>query len=209
MSGVQKTVWVILAVIALILGLLLFKMTRSPALDAEQLSQAGIFMFDTPRSIPDVHLQAAGGGEWTEEQLRGQWDLLFFGYTFCPDVCPTTLAELRQLIADLPEEARNHQLHVTLISVDPERDTPERLREYLDYFNPEFSGATGEPEQLEKLAAALSVAYIEPDTSQQDYLVDHSGQVILVDPEGRYVGFLRAPLQRESVARYLPQLIAR
>ncbi len=207
MSGVQKTVWVILAVIALILGLLLFKMTRAPALDAEQLSQAGIFLFDTPRSIPELRLQNADGGQWTEQQLRGQWDLLFFGYTFCPDVCPTTLAELRQLIADLPEAARDN-LHVTLVSLDPERDTPERLREYLDYFNPAFSGATGKPEQLEKLAAALSIAYIEPDTSQQDYLVDHSGQVVLVDPEGRYAGFLRAPLQRESVTRYLPRLVA-
>lgn len=208
MSGVQKTVWVILAVIALILGLLLFKMTRAPALDAEQLSQAGIFLFDTPRPIPEVRLQAADGGEWTAQQLVGQWDLLFFGYTFCPDVCPTTLAELRQLLADLPEDVRSN-LQVTLISVDPQRDTPERLAEYVGYFNADFDAATGEPEQLEKLASALSIAYIEPDTSQEDYLVDHSGQVVIVDPQGRYAGFLRAPLQRESVARYLPQVMQR
>ncbi|UAW98490.1 SCO family protein [Halopseudomonas nanhaiensis] len=208
MSGVQRTVWIILAIIAMILGLLLFKMTRTPDLDAEQLSQAGIFVFDAPRPVPEVRLQAAGNGDWTEQQLRGQWDLVFFGYTFCPDICPTTLADLRQLVADLPEQARDN-LRVTLVSVDPERDTPARLREYLDYFNPEFRGATGEPAELEKLASALSIAYIEPDTSEQDYLVDHSGQVVLIDPEGRYAGFLRAPLQRQSVTRYLPQLMQR
>ena len=208
MSGVQKTVVIILAIIALILGALVFKVMREPSLDTEQLSEAGIFLFETPRDIPPVSLTAASGGEWTEKQLKGQWDLLFFGYTYCPDVCPTTLAELRQLMQELPQAVRDN-LKVTLVSVDPKRDTPERLREYIDYFNTDFAGATGEPAELEKLARALSVAYIEPDTTQPDYLVDHSGQVILVNPEGQYAGFLRPPLRREPVVEYLPRLMAR
>jgi len=206
LSGVQKTVLICAASVALVLGAIIHKVTRPVPIDRNALQEAGIFLFDSPRSIPDISLQAATGQTWTTEDLKGKWDLLFFGYTFCPDICPTTLADLRQLGEKLPAETRE-QLQVTLVSVDPNRDTPEQLATYLDYFNADFAGATGDSNELAKLAKALSIAYIEPDTSEKNYLVDHSGQVVLVDPQGKYVGFIRPPLKNDQLASWLPRIM--
>jgi protein SCO1 len=206
LSGVQKTVLICAASVALVLGAIIHKVTRPVPIDRNALQDAGIFLFDTPRPVPTVNLQSASGEAWTSDNLKGQWDLLFFGYTFCPDICPTTLADLRQLGEKLPPEARDH-LQVTLVSVDPNRDTPEQLATYLDYFNADFAGATGEPAELAKLAKALSIAYIEPDTSNENYLVDHSGQVVLVNPAGEYVGFIRPTLKNDQLASWLPRIM--
>lgn len=207
MSGVQKTVLVTLAAIALVIGAVVNKVSRPVPLDPEQLSRAGIFLFDTPRALPDISMTSATGQAWGKDDLNGQWDLLFFGYTFCPDICPTTMAELRQLVTSLPENSRA-QLQVTMVSVDPNRDTPEQMATYLEFFKAGFNGATGEPEQLASLARALSIAYIEPDTSTENYLVDHSGQVVMINPAGQYVGFIRPPLKPQELALWLPKIMA-
>lgn len=207
MSGVQKTVLVTVAAIALVLGAVVAKVNRQAPLDRDVLSESGIFLFDNPRSLPEVTLKAATGDEWSEQDLTGQWDLLFFGYTFCPDICPTTMADLRKVVESLPQESRD-QLQVTMVSVDPERDTPKQLSEYLGYFKAGFKGVTGEPTELAILAQALSVAYIPPDTSEENYLVDHSGQVVMVNPEGQYVGFIRPPFKTAELSRWLPRIMA-
>ncbi|WP_235906813.1 SCO family protein [Pseudomonas saliphila] len=203
----QKTVVILLAIIALIVGVLVYNTTREPALDREVLSQAGIFLFDAPRNVPAIQLTSAEGEPWSRDDLTGQWDLLFFGYTYCPDICPTTMAELREIENQLPED-QAASLQITMISVDPNRDTPERMQEYLEYFSEDFNGASGDPEQLATLARALSIAYIEPDTSEENYLVDHSGQVVMINPEGQYVGFLRAPLRPAELSQWLPRIMA-
>lgn len=207
LSGVQKTVLVTVAVIALVLGLTVNKALRPAPLNEAELQQAGVYLFDQPRPVPDIQLTSSTGEQWGRDDLQGQWNLLFFGYTFCPDICPTTMAELRQLTRSLPEEDRQ-QLAVTMISVDPNRDTPQQLHNYLSFFDAGFQGATGEPAELARLAQALSVAYIEPDTSEENYLVDHSGQVIMTDPQGRYVGFIRPPLRPAELSQLLPKIMA-
>jgi protein SCO1 len=181
--------------------------SRPAPLDRTQLSQAGVFLFDAPRSIPEFEMVSASAEPWTRADLEGQWDLVFFGYTFCPDICPTTMAELRQIVTGMPED-QAERLQVTMVSVDPNRDTPQQLASYLGFFNAGFQGATGTPEQLATLARALSIAYIEPDTSAENYLVDHSGQVVLVDPQGQYVGFLRPPLNPADLQIWLPRIMA-
>ena len=206
LSGVQKTVIATVAVIALVVGATVNKVLRPAPLSEAQLAEAGVYLFDAPRPVPDVRLTSDRGEGWGRTDLEGQWNLLFFGYTFCPDICPTTMAELRQLSLNLPEQMRD-QLQVTMISVDPNRDTPEQMRSYLAFFDAGFAGATGEPDQLADLAQALSVAYIEPDTSQDNYLVDHSGQVVIIDPRGRYVGFIRPPLRPEQLGQLLPRIM--
>ena len=206
MSGVQKTVLVTVAAIALVLGAVVAKVNRQAPLDRDVLSNSGIFLFDSPRSLPGVELQSSTGDTWTEQDLVGQWDLLFFGYTFCPDICPTTMADLRTVAEALPPAARE-RLSVTMVSVDPERDTPQQLSEYLAYFKAGFKGVTGEPTQLATLAQALSVAYIPPDTSEENYLVDHSGQVVMVNPDGQYVGFIRPPFKTDELSLWLPRIM--
>ncbi len=206
MSGVQKTVLVTIAAIALVLGAVVAKVNRQAPLDRDVLSNSGIFLFDSPRSLPSVELQSSTGDTWSEQNLVGQWDLLFFGYTFCPDICPTTMADLRTVAEALPPAVRE-RLSVTMVSVDPERDTPQQLSEYLAYFKAGFKGVTGEPTQLATLAQALSVAYIPPDTSEENYLVDHSGQVVMVNPDGQYVGFIRPPFKTDELSLWLPRIM--
>jgi protein SCO1/2 len=206
MSGVQKTVLVTVAAIALVLGAVVAKVNRQAPLDRDVLSNAGIFLFDNPRSLPEVILQSSTEATWTQQDLIGQWDLLFFGYTFCPDICPTTMADLRAVVQSLPQDAQD-TLQVTMVSVDPERDTPQQLTEYLEYFKADFKGVTGEPAQLAKFAQALSIAYIPPDTSEENYLVDHSGQVVMVNAEGQYVGFIRPPFKTAELILWLPRIM--
>ena len=208
LSGVQKTVLVTVAAIALVVGLTVNKALRPAPLNEAELQAAGVYLFDAPRPVPDIRLTSSTGADWGRGDLEGQWNLLFFGYTFCPDICPTTMSEPRQLTLSLPEEDRR-QLQVTMISVDPNRDTPQQLHSYLSFFDAGFNGATGDPGELARLAQALSVAYIEPDTSEENYLVDHSGQVIMTDPQGRYVGFIRPPLRPAELSQLLPRIMAK
>ena len=207
LSGIHKTVMVAVAVVALVIGATVNKVLRPAPLDQAQLAEAGIFLFDAPRPLPDIQLTSAADKSWGRKDLEGQWNLLFFGYTFCPDICPTTMAELRQLTLELPAEERE-QLQITMISVDPQRDTPEQMSSYLSFFDAGFHGATGDSAELARLAQALSVAYIEPDTGEENYLVDHSGQVVMIDSQGRYVGFIRPPLRPARLGELLPKVMA-
>ncbi|MFA5677050.1 MAG: SCO family protein [Pseudomonas sp.] len=195
-----------MAVVALVIGATVNKVMRPAPLDQAQLAEAGVFLFDAPRPIPDIQLTSATNEPWGKADLQGQWNLLFFGYTFCPDICPTTMAELRQLTHELPAEQRD-QLQITMISVDPKRDTPQQMNSYLMFFDAGFTGASGDPAELARFAGALSVAYIEPDTTQDNYLVDHSGQVVIIDPNGQYVGFIRPPLRPARLSSLLPKIM--
>ena len=131
---------------------------------------------------------------------------MFFGYTFCPDICPTTLAELRQLKKLLPAETQAN-LQILMVSVDPQRDNAEQLKLYLEYFDPEFVGLTGELTDIQTLSNALSIPFIPGDSSQPRYTVDHSGNLAIISPDGRQYGFIRAPLDVKKIAEQLPALM--
>ena len=141
------------------------------------------------------------------DRLNGHWTLLFFGYTFCPDICPTTLAQLRQIRTQLPPAIRE-RLQVILVSVDPSRDTPQQLKQYLSYFDESFVGLTGTPEGLEVLATGLSIPYVPADTSKPNYIVQHSGSLALVGPDGTQRGLIRAPFSSQKLVQVLPGLLA-
>jgi protein SCO1/2 len=143
--------------------------------------------FDPPREAPDFALRAASGTEFRLSSHRGKVLVLAFGYTHCPDVCPTVLAELAQVRARLaPAAARRVQ--VAYISVDPERDTPERLRAYTEVFDKSFLGLTGLEAQLAPVWKAYGVSIARRPVSGRDpgaYAVHHSASVYLIDPRGR------------------------
>ncbi|NLJ11461.1 MAG: SCO family protein, partial [Gammaproteobacteria bacterium] len=126
---------------------------------ATALREAGIITLPTSRELPALQLASTGGATVDSQALTGKWSLVFFGYTFCPDICPTTLAELRQLKKLLPEDAQ-HNLQILMVSVDPHRDSTEQLQLYLEYFDPEFIGLTGELADIQTLSNALSIPFI-------------------------------------------------
>ena len=131
------------------------------------------------------------------EQITGQWHLLFIGYTYCPDICPTTLEVLKQ-VHELMGEQKLTPPQVVFISIDPERDNPATLNQYVKYFNQNFIGVTGSEQELQKLTKQLAVHYrkvagTSGDINQNDYLMDHSAALMLVNPQGQLQAYLTAP----------------
>jgi protein SCO1 len=209
MSRTQITVFVLVAIVALVLGLTVNKVLTSKGQgDPTVLLDAGIVLLPQSRSLPELSLINQDGQAVAIDQLKDQWSLLFFGYTFCPDICPATLAQLRQLQGQLPPETLA-KLRIVLVTVDPNRDTPEQLKKYLDYFDAGFIGLTGEQATIQKLANGVSIPFIPADTSKENYTVDHSGNLVLIGPDGRQRGFIRAPINNSKLAAQLPGLLER
>jgi protein SCO1/2 len=124
----------------------------------------------------------------TEKDYLGQPMAMFFGFTNCPDICPTTLLRMTDLMIKLGPDA--DKLQVVLVSVDPERDTPEILKSYLEQFDPRFSAMTGTPEQLAAFAKSYRFVYKKVPLSEGNYTMDHSAGVYLYDATGAFVGTL-------------------
>jgi protein SCO1/2 len=139
---------------------------------------------DEPVPVADFTLQDQAGRPFHLADQQGNVVLLFFGYTSCPDVCPTTLATWRQVHDLLGDDAGRARF--VFVTVDPERDTPERLGRHVQAFNPDFLGLTGTPEQLQAVYGIFDV-YYEVDASSQSalgYLINHTATTFVLDPEG-------------------------
>ncbi len=165
-------------------------------------------LFPNPRLIADFELHTADGERFSRADLEGHWNLLFFGFTNCPDVCPDTLAMLARAMDQLEIMRRDEKPRVVFVSVDPERDEGELLAEYVSWFNEDFIGVTGSDAQLQALTRQLGVVYFhEPaDEDTGFYNVDHSASVLIVDPQGRLYGRFAHPLEPEDVTADLFQL---
>ena len=158
-------------------------------------------LFPTPRTLSDFQMETAGGEPFTLADLQGQWSLMFFGFTNCPDVCPDTLAMLAQSMEQLRLMRREDLPQVVFVSVDPDRDHGQLLADYVSWFDPEFVAVTGPEEQLQALTRQLGIVYWReaPDERTGFYNVDHSAAVLIIDPEGRLHGRFGHPLVPEDV----------
>ena len=131
----------------------------------------------------EIKLSKADGSDFQLSQARGKVVALFFGYTSCPDICPTTMAELNQALGELGD--RSNQVQVLFVTVDPQRDTPQRVQEYVSHFNPNFIGLSGSEPDLAKVWNAYGVfRQVVDGTSAAGYLVDHTARVTLIDQQG-------------------------
>ena len=141
-------------------------------------------VYDPPLPAPEIELARDNGSSFKLSAMRGKIVLLYFGYTFCPDVCPTTLSDLRRVMDDLGEDATRVQ--VLFVTVDPERDAPEKMREYVSHFNPTFIGLSGSMEELEVIWSDYGVYREEEQlpNSATGYLVNHTARVYLIDQNG-------------------------
>lgn len=156
----------------------------------------GVFLFSKPDGFrgttyaepyppaPEIELTRANGTSFRLSEIRGDAVLLFFGYTSCPDICPTTLAELKQALEQIGEEDAQ-RTKVLFITVDPERDTPQGVQEYVNHFNPDFIGLSGTEAELAGVWKDYGVfREVAQGNSAAGYLVDHTARVTLIDPEG-------------------------
>jgi len=154
-----------------------------------------------PKPLPDFTLADTSGKTLDKDRLKGRWNLLYFGYTHCPDACPTTLASLDKFIRLLGKLPADKRPQVYFISVDPQRDDDKLLGDYALYFNPGFVAATGSLDALKALTEPLDVqfSYDKPD-AKGDYAVNHSTAVILVDPEADETALFVPPLDPRRMA---------
>lgn len=159
-----------------------------------------------PRSIEAFTLRDTSGAPFDNSRLAGQWSLVFAGFTFCPDVCPNTLGVLKSLKAKLDEAQA--PLQVVFVSVDPERDSLDRLGTYVHYFDPRFVGVTGAVAELEKLARSMSLVFAKvPGTTPDSYTMDHSSALVLINPQGQVFGYFLPPHRLDALAADLVSLI--
>jgi len=154
------------------------------------------------RKIAVPALTKDDGTTFTLDDLKGEWHLLFFGYTHCPDICPVTMGVAAQ--AKKIAIANNHMFpQVVFISVDPERDKVEMLADYVQYFDKDFIGVTGDSLLINALTLQMSVVYMKMDAQEgsEDYLVDHSSALLLLNPDGKLVAFLNAPHDPKTILK--------
>lgn len=169
MTRTQKTVFIAAAIVALVLGLILSQLLPgSGSEDQAALNDAGIVLLPKSRQLPALSMSDQNGAAVALDDLKGKWTLMFFGYTFCPDICPTTLAQIKQIRTELPEKVVE-RMRVVLVSVDPDRDTPQQLKQYLGYFDKQYIGLTSPVADIQKLANAVSIPFIPADTSKPNY----------------------------------------
>lgn len=166
-------------------------------------------LWPEPRELAEFELTTHTGSTFTEDSFAGQWDLVFFGYIDCPDICPMSLAAMRQMRRILADRgARVSQPRFILVSVDSENDTPERMRRYLAAFDPEFIGLTGEQAMVDRLAESLAVHYRKVAGSNFN-AIDHTSSLMIIDPKGRAVGAMQPPLVPERMAEKFRNLAGR
>lgn len=206
----SQRVWIpLLLVAAGLAGIGIGRLVLAPAPGAGSpiALESGTWL-SPPRAMPDFHLLDENGAAAGPEALQGRWNLVFFGFTHCPEACPTTLAMLgnlrRELTASLPEP---QVPSILLVSVDPERDTPAVLKAYLAGFGPGFTGLTGDPDAVRSFATALGVPY-RKIPMDGDYMMDHSTAIMLVNPRGQLAALFAAPQDAEALVRDVRRSIA-
>ncbi|MCB1560417.1 MAG: SCO family protein [Xanthomonadales bacterium] len=207
-SGSAKHPFLIILAIALTAGLGFWLSQQHFSGDASDSHDPGslqtVRLFPSPLPLQAFELKGPNGSLITPEQFKGRWAMIFFGFTHCPDICPTTLARLAEAARLWDKELDASQRPAVLfVSVDPERDSPKRTTEYATYFDKAFLGGTNDDTVLQPMARSMGMVFAkEPlDTGiEGDYEVQHSASIVLIDPQGRRAGLIRPPLDPAAIA---------
>ncbi|MGK0499778.1 MAG: protein SCO1/2 [Oceanicoccus sp.] len=193
--NIYLTVATAVAVIAVLLGFFIAGLNRPVVLSDSELKAKGTFLFDNPRSFATFSLVDYNKRAFTPDNFSGKWSLVFFGFTFCPDICPTTLSLLNRFYTEQLEGENGEDLQIVLVTVDPGRDTPEKLYDYVRFFNEDFVGVTGEFLDLHRFATQLNIPFSKVPGGGENYTMEHGANIAIINPNGHYVGFFRAPIE--------------
>lgn len=191
-SGIVKTVIGICIFMAIVVGMFAYQMSKPRVMTVQELVNNGAITYEEPRSIKPFALVDHTGEPFTNEDLQGQWTLLFFGFTNCGGFCPATLALLNSLYNELNAGIHDNT-QVLMITVDPARDTPPVLSDYMARFNKDFVGVTGDFLQIRLLSDQFHIGIQKMVGEDENYHVQHGEQIILVNPDGQYHGFFKPP----------------
>lgn len=196
--NIKFTVALVLAFITFIVAGFVYRIQQPRVMTTIEMKINGLYLFEKPRNFGEVALIDHHGAAFTEARFKDKWTLVFFGFTYCPDICPTTMAFLNDFVASL-EGTEVGDTEVVMVSVDPARDTVEQLASYVPFFNQEFVGVTGEFLDVHRFATSLNTPFRKVPGQGEDYQVDHSSNVVLINPKGDYHGFFKAPLDQAKM----------
>ena len=204
--GIFLTVAACLGFMALILALFLSRFYTPRELTLDEYKTLGAYFIDPPRQLAEFQLMDDSGDIFLPDQFKDKWNILFFGFTYCPDICPLTMKQMSDVKQSLGENSE--KIRFFLVSVDPDRDKPENLRIYLDNFDTEFKGLTGEIDQIYRFSTQVNAPFF-PVVNNPDpnYTVDHSGSLVFISPEANYAGFFRAPHDTNKITKALASLL--
>lgn len=188
MATFMKQLW-----LGLVIVLTLF---LSACSDDNAPPDVNALVYENAKPLADFSLDDQHGELVTKQQFLGQWNLVFLGYTSCPDICPLTLAKLNAVYKNLRSD---YPVQIWFVSVDPKRDTPAKRKDYIDYFNPDFLAVSGEHKQLFPMVRGLGLIYAISDSSESEYAVDHSASVAMVDGNGAVRAIFKPEFKQGSV----------
>lgn len=232
MTPVRTTIALCLGIVATVVGLFVYSVLRTPVASADQLRDMGVFILPRPREIAPFELTSHTGGRFDRHALDGQWSFLFFGFTRCPDICPTTLAVMAQADRRLIELEASPaaRFQGIFVSVDPEYDDADRLAAYVGAFSENLLGVSGPVSALAVLTEQLNVAFAKVPAATTTantegkpteetigepieeaigaYQVDHTANIVIVNPEGHYHGFIKFPQQADTIVTTFQSLAA-
>ena len=197
----RNTLLILMVALAAAAGLVAAQYVFAPKPAAGPALQT-VRLLPNPRELPPFALRQSDRTELVPGELNGHWTVVFLGFTFCPDVCPTTLAQLsvaQKRWEALPESTRPR---VLFVSVDPERDSIETIGEYAHGFHKDTLAATADVPALEKFTKSLSLVFakVPQGDGPGQYTIDHSAALVLLDPKGRMAGVIQPPLDPAAIA---------
>ena len=161
------------------------------------------------KTVPDFQLLDVNAEPITEQMFEDQWSLVFFGFTHCPDVCPITLQTMKQVVADLQEQQQTIP-QIVFVSIDPARDTPEVMKNYIGYFDEDFAGVTGDVKAIHDLSSSLGIvaSFTANETDPDNYGVDHTASLLLIDPQRRVRAKITPPHVADKIVSDYLAIIA-
>jgi len=200
---------VIVGVVALLSGVLFWTVIKPGMQQQNALSEQGLpkeiasVYIPKGRPLAGIRLIDHNNQPFTEERFKGKWSFLFFGFTHCPDVCPTTLLVMKAVWARFPDSAKQApEPQLLFVSVDPDRDTAEIMKSYTTFYHPDFLGVTAEHKYLDILTTQVGALYGYEDGEREgEYTVNHSAQIILIDPQGYFRGVFSAPMNVDEIVK--------
>ncbi|MDP3560017.1 MAG: SCO family protein [Legionellaceae bacterium] len=202
--GVRWTVIILIAFGAMMAGFFVNQHWH-PRFNPQDLY--GTFL-DKPRALPSFQAEGTNTKVFSSEQLKNHWTFLFFGFTNCPDVCPTTMHDLTKMMTILEQKHSDPLPQVVLFSIDPNRDSIARLREYTHAFHTSFIGVRSNKNTLNLLTKTLGVAFNTVHLKNNQYTLQHTQAVMLINPKGELVAFFTNPHQPEAMAKDYQSIIS-
>lgn len=204
MSAKKLILPISIGAISLVLGLWLSQQTLMSSNDTKVPKNLDATVLPNARPLVGFNLVNQNNQPFSSEQLKGHWSFLFFGFTNCPDVCPGTLRAMQSVWKTLPTKIGDvGHPKLIFVSVDPDRDKPETLKNYVQFFHPEFNAVTGKLDELDKLTNQIGILYgydEKEGNNDKEYIVNHSAQLILVDPKGRMRAVISPPHISKTIA---------